>query len=1162
MNLRRATALAVCLALTCAHVNSSAAHARGRPTRQGPATDPSRKDLGSLSAGAPGALKIKGGETNVFHVTLRRGQYLRVVVEQEGIDLAVYIFEPDSSKPAAQMDSPNGGRGSESASLVARVEGDYTVEVRSETRGVMPAQYTLGSEGPREPTPDDLKRVEAERNFLEASRLRRSSKVEERLQSIEKYREALAAWQALGDRPRTADTLHSIALAYHSVAVADRAQSDLQSALDYFRQALAVWETEGSLYGQGFVQNQIGATLRDRRNPEEALPFYEKALQLYTRAGDEWGVAWIENNTGFAYALLGRHRVALEHYHRALPTWRSLGARNMEANTLLNIGGSLERLGDPSQSFVSYEEAMRLLQEDGSRARLAAAYNNIGSIRHGFGDLSGALEDYNRALALHRELNNKPSEAQALDNIGLAYADLGEPQSALEYFNESLKIRRQQNAPRGLGNTLDNLGYASGLLGDHQGALEYFEEALPLREQSKDIEGKGSTFTHLGWLYSAMGDRQRALDYYDKALEIQKETGNKLGQATTLSNRGQTLASMSEWAKSADAFKEALSLWNELRDPLGQALTLYGMARVESGRDNLVAARDRVGEAVSLVESLRARTANRQLRTDFLASKQDIYALDVSVKMRLHKLDPSGGYREAAFESSERRRARGLLDVLAEGQRDIQRFVNPELLSRKEALEARLNGVSGRLLLLRGSRQRPEGAAAAAREIEALAKEFDALFSEYEDVQARIKVESPRYAQLTQPQPAKASEMQALMGEDTLLLEYDLGEQNSYLWAVDRTGVESFTLAGRAEIEAAADRLRQTLTAFEASRRGESALDYSARLKRATADYPRQAAELSRLILAPVTQRLGKKRLVVVADGALQLIPFEALPAGAGATEPPLAMGHEVVYLPSASTLPLSRAARGGRSAKGVVVFADPVFSSDDERVPASARNKAEPTAPQSIQVGALHKALRDFDSNGVGLSLERLRYTLSESNEIMSFVPRGAGMQAVGFGANREAATSPAIAGYRVVHFATHALLDDKRPQLSGLVLSLLNERGEARDGFLRLYDVYNLNLSAELVVLSACRTGIGKRVRGEGLVGLTRGFMYAGAGRVVASLWKVDDEATAALMKNFYRRLLRERVPAATALRLAKLDLMRAREQWQSPYYWAGFILEGDWK
>ena len=169
--------------------------------------------------------------------------------------------------------------------------------------------------------------------------------------------------------------------------------------------------------------------------------------------------------------------------------------------------------------------------------------------------------------------------------------------------------------------------------------------------------------------------------------------------------------------------------------------------------------------------------------------------------------------------------------------------------------------------------------------------------------------------------------------------------------------------------------------------------------------------------------------------------------------------------------------------------------------------------------------------------------------------------MAALNFHASLATVKSPALAEYRIVHFATHGLLDTERPELSAIVLSLVDEQGQPQDGFMRLREIYNLNLPAELVMLSACQTGLGKEIRGEGLVGLTRGFMYAGAARVGTSLWKVDDAATAELMSHFYLAVLKDGKTPAAALRHAQMK-MWPQKRWQSPYYWAAFVLQGDWK
>jgi CHAT domain-containing protein len=266
-----------------------------------------------------------------------------------------------------------------------------------------------------------------------------------------------------------------------------------------------------------------------------------------------------------------------------------------------------------------------------------------------------------------------------------------------------------------------------------------------------------------------------------------------------------------------------------------------------------------------------------------------------------------------------------------------------------------------------------------------------------------------------------------------------------------------------------------------------------------------------------------------------------------------LIVNHEIVHLPSASALAVLRRELAGRkpAAKTVAVLADPVFSADDARVKSGAKTQTGQEAPPDLTRSI----------NDVRGELRRLLLTRDEADAILSVTPRTDGFGALDFRANRATATGDELSGYRIVHFATHGLLNSEHPELSGVVLSLVDERGQHQDGFLRLHEIFNLRLPAELVVLSACQTALGKEVNGEGLVGLTRGFMYAGAARVVASLWQVDDAATAELMKRFYRRMLKDGMRPAAALREAQIEMWK-KKHWQSPFYWSGFTLQGEWK
>jgi CHAT domain-containing protein len=251
---------------------------------------------------------------------------------------------------------------------------------------------------------------------------------------------------------------------------------------------------------------------------------------------------------------------------------------------------------------------------------------------------------------------------------------------------------------------------------------------------------------------------------------------------------------------------------------------------------------------------------------------------------------------------------------------------------------------------------------------------------------------------------------------------------------------------------------------------------------------------------------------------------------------------------------------------KAIAVLADPVFSSDDERVlAASGTNAKKSGAPSPNATGdtlrEVERALEDLGESDVGRGLPRLYKTRDEAAGIAALVSASDRLQALDFAANRAAATSAELGQYRILHFATHSLITND-PERSGIVLSLVDEQGRLQDGYLRMQEVYNLKLPAELVVLSACRTGLGKEVKGEGIIGMTRGFMYAGAPRVVVSLWSLPDRATAELMQRFYRKMLGPKRPSpAAALRAAQVEMWSSK-RWPSAYHWAGFVLQGEWK
>ncbi|MEK7831334.1 MAG: CHAT domain-containing protein, partial [Acidobacteriota bacterium] len=433
-----------------------------------------------------------------------------------------------------------------------------------------------------------------------------------------------------------------------------------------------------------------------------------------------------------------------------------------------------------------------------------------------------------------------------------------------------------------------------------------------------------------------------------------------------------------------------------------------------------------------------------------------------------------------------------------------------------------------------------------------------------------------RYAALTQPQSLTLREIQKqVLNPWSLLLEYSLGEERSYLWVVSQNSISSFTLPKRSVIEAAAKRFYDATTARNQFVQRESNQQKLDRVAEADTESLKAAAALSRLILSPAAPLLGNKRLIVVADGALQYVPFAALPVGSRQ----LVSRHEIVSLPSATTLTVlrSESAQKAKAAKTVAVIADPVFESKDDRVKVVTIKAADGKAPEKPETKddkqvttvesepsriLLYKTAKDSGATDGEFRIPRLPNTRREAETILSLAAGNSGKSVFDFAANRAAATGEDLSQYRILHFATHGFLNSLNPELSGLVMSLVDEQGKPQNGYLLAPEIYNLKLPAtELVVLSACQTGLGKEVRGEGIVGLTRGFMYAGSPRVVVSLWSVNDRSTADLMKYFYEALLAKSQRPAAALRAAQLEMLK-QKQWQAPYFWAAFGLQGEWR
>ncbi len=998
------------------------------------------KDAIDLETGKPIERELKSGEIHTYQVSLRVNQFLKVVVDQRGIDVAVSLFGPDGKK-IAEANISFLTQVQESISVISDAAGSYRLEVRSLDNSVHAGRYEIKIEEIRSATQQDSVRVAAEREIAQAEQLRSQGTAETFRRAIDKYEEvlplgrstsdlrlealtlnnigevyyllgerqkaleyhnqALPIRRSVGDRPGEATTLNNIGEVYSSLGERQKALEyynqalpihrsvgnrsgeaatlngigmvynslgERQKALDYYNQALPIRRSVGDRSGEAKTLSNIGSVYSSLGEKQKALDYYNQALAIQRSVGNRSGEATTLNNIGLVYSSLGERQKALEYYNQALPIQRSVGNRPGEATTLSNIGGVYSSLGEMQKALDYYNQSLPIRRSVGDKPGEAMTFNSIGVVFTLLGEMQKALEYHNQALPIRRSVGDKSGEATTLNNIGGVYSSLGEMQKALEYYNQALAIRRSIGDRQRESSTLTAIGVVYDSLGEKQKALEYYNQALPIQRSvgdrpgearalynigiaynslgekqkaldcynqalsifrsTKDRLGEATTLNGIGSVYSSLGERQKALEYYDQALPIHRSVGDRPGEARTLNNIGEVYYSLGETQKAHDNHTQSLLLSRAVLDLYAEAKSLYGIARVKLKQGELLQARSNLESALHIVESLRVKVASPELRASFFASVQDYYDFYINLLMRMHQLDPNQGIDAVALEVSERARARTLMEMLAEARADIRQGVDLALLERERSLQQLLDAKAERQTRMLSGKHTEQQAAEMKAEIER-------LLIQYQEVQSQVRASSPRYAALTQPQPLSLRQIQQeVLDSDTLLLEYALGDEHSYLWAVSSDSIASFRLPGREAVEKAARHVYELLTTRNRREQGMSSARLQARIKQAEAEYNRAAAELSQMILGPVAARLGKKRLLVVADGILNYLPFAALPApttarsssdkrdGAGVNKSVAQDGqhlllaeHEIISLPSASSLAVLRKELSGTQA-------------------------------------------------------------------------------------------------------------------------------------------------------------------------------------------------------------------------------------------------------
>ncbi len=885
-----------------------------------------------------------------------------------------------------------------------------------------------------------------------------------------------------------------------------------------------------------------------------AIAKYEAALHAYEMFGDLRRVARALAHLGGMEAYAGKPRGAEDHLARALVLIEKLDDKRLEAEALIFLGWVqfaksnfseakasfarareiAETLGDTfltCQSLIGlgwvdrlaeegahaadiFREAIRRSREAGCRAMEAEAWYGLAAALQNRNPEEGLMAA-KKAEELARKAGNKFYLARALHGLGNAYGWIEHYERAIRCYEEGLLLKREIG-DEGTSGTLIALGLAHKYLGQIPAALVAYKEAESVALRTGNRDHLCRLYNNMGSIYLLQEDYRRAAEEYGRAAKIAEEIGSKGLMVLTRANRARALAELPDAASREEGIREIVRLADEMGFPHVMWVAHAARARHAELRGEFEEAEQSYEQSLRVIEGARTQLPTLTGRARYLERQLTVYEQYIEMLYGRLQTDPKGPWAARAFEIAERAKARSLLDALPEAHARLDERLPENLRERKKSLLTTFSRLQAELVQLGANEPERKRILAALEKTEA----------EWDDFLIALRKAAPTEGRFAFPEPRSLEDIQKRLAQGDRLVSYLLGDNYSFVWAVSSAGVRMHRLPRRSLIETEVSRFREALAA--PTRRAGDLTDMSP-----------LAGRLYQMLLGPLSGEIARaKRLCISPDGVLHYLPFEALQhEGTYLVE-----RHEVSYVPSASVLltlleaPAKEASDGGGN---LLAVGAPVFEFD--------KRLGQETEREAVRSFYLER----------GFNLASLPFAREELRTIAHFFPADRAEIRLGSEAQEAWLKRASLERFRYIHFATHAFADEQMPQRSALVLSM--RAGQREDGLLQAREIVNLKLGAELVVLSGCRTGLGRILRGEGILGLTQSFLYAGTPSVVVSLWDVRDRATAVFMEAFYKQLRRGR-SKSEALRLAKLSMLRSdTPAYHHPYYWAPFVLVG---
>lgn len=903
--------------------------------------------------------------------------------------------------------------------------------------------------------------------------------------AIEYFEEARKIKSDTKDSRGEATVLANMGAVYNKMGDNGKGREMLESALK-------TYEALGDKAGIGAALINLGVIYQSTGDFEHALKCYEKAYEVKHAIGEKLGEEMALANTGRLFEDLSDYEKALEYAQKALAISREIEDRYGEGISLANIGNVYSFFGDYKSALKTYQDMLKIMTDIKSKSGSAAAFTDMGNLFYQMRDYQQAMEFHRKALEILEGTGERAGEALELTNIGNVYLALDLFEQATDYNQKALEMRLEIGDLLGQSANLGNLGNACLWQYDYEGAKKYYQRALEIKEKIGDKKGVAGLCDNLGIIHNGENDSKAALASHQRALEIRKEIGDKAGEAISCANAGYTYALAGDFKNALLYSQEGLKIFTDLDDQEGIFRCHLYLGIVYDCMGQEEAAVQSLIRSINALESLRGRLKNDIYKTSFLYNRSYPYIKLMEILLRRKQY-------EEAWTYAERARARTFLDTL-ESQKMEPRSKAPESLLKQEE-ELRDN-----ILLL--SSQFSDKAQLESRR--RLYSRMDAMKKQYDEVFEKIRNYDSEFASLKSPQAPSLEEIRKLLDDDTVILEYQVGQyefsQKSCLFLIERKGLHAVEISENSR--ALTDRISDILKKIAAHM-----------------DVREESRSLSRVLLPDAAQDIlkKKKRVIIIPNSVLHYLPFSLLIDEDGNY---IIQSHEILIEPSAEVWRVCMEKQKSRKTQDKRIIA---FAIGDQEV--AFRKKA-----QGSEMAFLPSEISRED-------FSPLPSTLKEVESIAGIYPsaviiRGNDMTS--------AKVIEGIKGKTCIHFATHGLLDPLHPLLSGLLLN---------DTVMTTADIFRLDLDADLVVLSACNTARGKQSAGDEFVGVSRAFIHAGTPSIIVTLWSVADDSTASLMGYFYKALSEGKTKAA-ALREAQLKLMKDYPQ---PFYWAPFILIG---